>query len=143
MNTLLRDALLQKCISHYNKTYEDGIHSDQKKYGSPPESILIVCGPAQKKDDFKYVSKKEAAFRFSAQGLQEIGTDNVDISTVPFQSEKGMYFDEAYAELGYHEKDVAFIMIWYGKRYASCYRYDVLSDDGNIKLIHEKLLWIS
>ena len=143
MNTLLRDALLKKCISHYHETYKYGIQLDQKRFGSPPESILIVFGPAPKKDDFLSVSKKEAAFRYSMQGLQEIGTDEADISRVSIQSENGMYYNEAHAELGYDDEAVAFIMVWYGKRYARCYRYNVLKENGNVQLINEKLLWVS
>ena len=132
------DALLQKCIEHYQDVYEYGKQLDFDKYGAPPESIVIAFGTSQKKDKWCPIKNKEAVFRYSSSGLQKM-----DIDTLPDEAEQKMYHKEAYAELCYFGNDVAFIMIMFGKRYAQCYRYNIIDDNGNVQLENEKLLWIS
>lgn len=139
MNKDLCDSLLKICIEHYQKEYNDGMMLDNHEfYGTPPKSIIISFGFSQNNADWKPLAVKEAVFRYSSQGLQTVSPD-----TVPDYTENGMYYKEAYAELCYQENGIAFIMIQYGKRYASCYRYNIVNQDNNIQIVNEKLIWIS
>ncbi|NLT08378.1 MAG: hypothetical protein GXY08_02620 [Ruminococcus sp.] len=139
MNRDLCNSLLKICIDHYQKEYNDGMMLDNLEFhGTPPKSIIISFGFSQNNDDWKPLAIKEAAFRYSSQGLQIVSLD-----TVPDYTENGMYYQEAYAELCYQENGIAFIMIQYGKRYARCYRYNIVSQENNVQIINEKLIWIS
>ena len=139
MDKVLCNALLKICEDHYQKVYNDGLmHNNCIDYGTPPTSIIISFGSSKNNDDWKPLSEKEAMFRYSSQGLQTVSLD-----TVPDYTENGMYYKEAYAELCYQKNGIAFIMIKFGKRYARCYRYEIVNHDNNIQIINEKLIWIS
>lgn len=139
MDTVLYNALLKICEDHYQKVYIDGMKLDNHiNYGTPPESIIISIGFSQNNDDWRPLAVKEAVFRYSSQGLQTVSLD-----TIPDYTENGMYFKEAYAEICYQENGIAFIMISFGKRYASCYRYNIVKENNNIQIINEKLIWVS
>lgn len=138
MNNALCNSFVKICIEHYQKVYEDGMmQENQGYYGTPPESIIISFGFSQN-DDWKPLILKEAVFRYSSQGLQSVPLD-----TVPNFTENKMYYKEAYAELCYQENEIAFMMIQFGKRFAECYRYDIIINENNIQFINEKLIWIS
>lgn len=114
------------------------MQENQGYYGTPPESIIISFGFSQNYDDWKPLILKEAVFRYSSQGLQSVHPD-----TVPDFTENNMYYREAYAELCYQENGIAFMMIQLGKRFAQCYRYDIIINENNIQIINEKLIWTS
>ena len=141
MNKDLCSAFLKICIEHYQKVYDEGIAQNNLNfYGSPPQSIIISFGLSQnqKKDYWKPLAQKEAVFRYSSNRLQSVPLD-----TVPNFTENRMYYKEAYAELCYQSNGIAIMMIQFGKRYAQCYRYDIIINEKNIQLTNEKLLWIS
>lgn len=139
MDTALCNALLKICIDHFQEVYDDAMKQEnQGYYGTPPECMIISFGLSQKNDYWKPIAKKKAVFRYSSQGLQSVSLD-----TVPDYTENGMYHKEAYAELSYQENGNAFMMIQFGKRYARCYRYDIIKSEENIQLINEKLIWVS
>ncbi len=139
MDTALCNALLKICIDYFQKVYEDAMmQENQGYYGTPPECIIISFGFSQKNDYWKPIAKREAVFQYSSQGLKSVSLD-----TVPDYTENGMYHKEAYAELSYQENGIAFMMIQFGKRYARCYRYDIIKNEKNIQLINEKLIWVS
>ena len=136
---MLYDFYGELLTSHQKKVYEDAMmQENQGYYGTPPECIIISFGFSQKNDYWKPIAKKEAVFRYSSQGLKSVSLD-----TVPDYTENGMYHKEAYAELSYQENGIAFMMIQFGKRYARCYRYDIIKNEKNIQLINEKLIWVS
>ena len=139
MNNDICNSLLKICIDHYQKEYNDGMMPDKHdNYGTPPESIIISFGFTQNNDDWKPLAVKEAVFRYSSQGLQTVSLD-----TVPDYTENGMYYQEAYAELCYQETGIAFVMIQFGKRYARCYRYNIVGKENNVQIINEKLIFVS
>ena len=139
MNTFLFNALMQICEDHYQKVCIDGImHDNHNDYGTPPESIIIAFGSSQNNDNWSPLAIKEAVFRYSSQGLQPVSLD-----TIPDYTENGMYYKEAYAELSYQENGIAYIMIQFGKRFAKCYRYNIVKHENNIQIINEELIWIS
>ncbi|MBP1533671.1 MAG: hypothetical protein IK999_06030 [Ruminococcus sp.] len=141
MNKDLCNSLLKICIDHYQKVYNDGMmHDNHDYYGTPPKSIIISFGSSLNICDWRPLAAKdkEAVFKYSSQGLQTVSLD-----TAPDYTENGMYYQEAYAELCYQENGIAFIMIQYGKRYASCYRYNIVNHDNNVQIINEELIWIS
>ena len=140
MNDALCEVLLQTCISHFLKMERAGsAPSEPKRYGMPPESIVIAFGSSQAEKDWKPLTAIEACFRYSAaDGLREVATD-----TVQDRTESGMYYKEAYAELSYLANGTACLVICFGKRFANCYRYRILQDADGIRLTDEKLDWIS
>lgn len=145
MYNILCNVFVKLCIDYYQKVYEVGkMKKNQIYYGKPPESIIISFGSSQNYNDWKPLVLKEAVFRYSSQGLQSVPLD-----TVPDYTENGMYFKEAYAELCYQKNGIAIMMVQFGKRYARCYRYNIIIyenkiiDENKVQLINEKLLWIS
>lgn len=139
MHNAICNVFLKICIEHYRKVYEHEImHDNQDYYGTPPESIIISFGSSQNHDDWKPLTEKEAVFRYSSQCLQ-----SVSLNTTPDFTESVMYYKEAYAELCYQENGNAFMMIQFGKRYARCYRYNIIKHENNIQITNEQLIWIS
>ena len=126
----------KKCIEHYNTVCDTG--TNEKRFGKPPEGIVIALGEPQKSSEWKPISQREAVFRYSAHGLEEAAVD-----TVPDETERGMYFREASAELYATEEDTTFITLRFGKRYVRCYGYTVVSENGEVLLDREKLIWVS
>ena len=136
MENDIRDALIKKCIEHYNAVCDTG--KNEKGCGEPPGSIVIVLGETQKSTEWRPISQREAVFRYSAQGLEEAAAD-----TVPDETESGMYFREASAELFAAGEGTAFVTLRFGKRYERCYSYTVSIEKGKVLLDHEKLIWVS
>lgn len=138
MDTVLRDVFINLCIDHYlNVIKVQSSNNKQEYYGVPPKSIVIVVGTSRRKEWFP-ITKREAVFRYDKHNLQEVAVD-----TAPDRTEQGMYFKEAYAELCLQENGTAFMMIQLGKRYARCYRYLIINDNGSIQFTDETLMWIS
>lgn len=139
MNKALCNEFLRICLEHYQKVYEEGMmHNQQDLYGMPPDSIIISFGLSKNNNDWKPLVQKEAVFRYSSNKLQSVPLDRV-----PDYAENRKYFKEAYAELCYQENGIAIMMIQFGKRFAQCFRYDIILNEKNIQLMNEKLLWIS
>ena len=136
MKNDVRDALVKKCTEHYNNVCNEGMN--MKDLGRPPESIVIVLGETQKSTEWKPISQRAAVFRYSADGLEEAAAD-----TVPDETESGMYFREASAELYATEEGTAFMTLRFGKRYERYYGYTVISENGKVILDREKLIWVS
>ncbi|MBQ8010366.1 MAG: hypothetical protein IJ265_02290 [Oscillospiraceae bacterium] len=139
MDSTLCNALMQICADHYQKVCIGVKMNDNRNdHGTPPESIVIAFGSTQNNDDWRPLSIKEAVFRYSSQGVQPVSLD-----TIPDYTENGIYYKEAYAELIYQENGIAYIMIQFGKRFARCYRYNIVKYQNNIQITNEKLIWIS
>lgn len=139
MNQSLCDAFIKICTEHYHDVYNKGMTEKNKDfYGTPPESMIIAFGLSQNSDDWKPLTVKEAVFRYSSQGLLPVPPD-----TAADQTEIRMYCKEAYAELCYQENGIAYMMIQFGKRYARCYRYDIVTSEDGIHLVNEQLLWVT
>ena len=138
MDEHLLDVLLSECIAVYEEVYQDGMQNPEKAYyGAPPQSVLIACGTSDRGDDWHPLSKKDACFRYTAEGLTAVPDD-----TEPDRTESGMYYRDAYAEWVYHEGS-AILMLVFGKRFARCFRYTVRTDGETVTLTEKKLLWIS
>ena len=116
----------------------DAEKPDSQKYGAPPKSMIIKFGFSSDRDDTIPISNVEAAYRYSAGGLQAVPAD-----TVPDYSECGMYHREAHALLCCYGGSKAKIMISFGKRCARCFGYIIKNEDGALKLTEETLLWVS
>ncbi|MBO4492931.1 MAG: hypothetical protein J5724_00940 [Ruminococcus sp.] len=136
MENAMRDALIKKCLEHYNTVYNEEING--KGFGVPPGSIVIVLGEVQKCKEWKPVSHRKAVLRYSSHGLEVVALD-----TVPDETENGMYFKEASAELYTTEDGAAFITLRFGKRYERCYSYTINTENEAVLLDHEKLVWVS
>lgn len=133
MKNRIYDKLIERCIEYYKKVCK----SEDSFYGTPPQSIIIAIGMSNN-SEWKELSQKEAVYRYTSECLQEVSND-----TDYDRTENGMYFKEAYAELSFNSNNEAFMMMIFGKRYARCYRYSIRTENDDINLTDEKLIWVS
>ena len=128
--------LCDKCIEKFDAL----INHNNAVFGQPPECMIIyyVSG---KPEEYEYkVTERISAQKYSRGIITDIPADTIPDTS----SAGGAFFRQAFAEYGYDENlKKAFINIYFGKRYASGYEYEIITENNEIMLINEKLLWVS
>ena len=131
----LQKIISDKCI----EKYITAINSDDITDPLPECIIIYYTLGKREKNEYK-VTEIISAERYSDGSYIKIFADTIPDTS----SARGAFFKQAFAEYGYDENSgKAFINIYFGKRFAAGYEYDIHYNNDEIKIINEEKLWIS
>ena len=146
-NCKLEKVLINKCIELYKNMIDERSEIDAENseqdidYGNPPQYMVIRMYEAVRKTEHFYKRTFVKAWMYKDDVLnsrtqEELGEDDMIRSGMFYNCSTGDF----YCDL---EKMKAFINIKYGPRYARGYAFDIQSEEDNISLENEDVLWVS
>ena len=147
IDSKLETAIINKCIELYEGVLEERIQLDAENpkhgmdYGVPPQYMFIRMYDAVRKTEHFYKRSFIKAWMYKDGKLEPRAEDE---SSEGDMIRSGMYYKRAIADFYWDlEKMKAFINMTYGPRYARGYSFDIRSEEDEIYLENEEIIWVS
>ena len=147
IDSKLETAIINKCIELYEGVLEERIQLDAENpkdgmdYGVPPQYMFIRMYDAVRKTEHFYKRTFIKAWMYK-DGKLEPGAENESGEDDMIRS--GMYYKRATGDFYWDlERMKVFINMTYGRRYARGYSFDIRSEEDEIYLENEEIIWVS
>ena len=105
--------------------------------GPPPDRLLLHIGRTNGASK-KLLKRCTAAYLYAGRALYAESPDRRHCT-----DQRGVYYEEAYAEAGYSSNGVVFITMTYGPGYANCFAYDLVDDGRGYLLANRQMMWLA
>ena len=147
IDSKLETAIINKCIELYEGVLEERIQLDAENpkhgmdYGVPPQCMFIRMYDAVRKTEHFYKHTFKKAWMYKDGKIEPRAEDE---SSEDGTLRPGMYYKRATADFYWDpERMKAFINMTYGPRYARGYSIDIRSEEDEVYLENEEVIWVS